>query len=265
MSIDVRTVALFVPPHLAKFKLKLFERIGSKIQALGGYMVRDFPTLESLPASITPIVGCTPELRPMLNRRQANGEPWIYWDRGYCRRVFATWLPPGADGGYYRWHLGAFQMTRVRDVPDDRWAGLDQPLAPWRPGGRHILVAEPSPTYQRFHQIDGWTERVTAELKRYTDRPLRYRTKESKVPLGEDITDCHALVSHGSNAAVEAAIMGCPVFVDKSSAAALVGLTDLAQIEHPIFPDRVAWARSLAYCQFNEAELVDGTLWRLME
>jgi hypothetical protein len=29
-------------------------------------------------------------------------------------------------------------------------------------------------------------------------------------------------------------------------------------------PDRTKWLHSLAYCQFNERELVDETLWRLV-
>jgi hypothetical protein len=58
--------------------------------------------------------------------------------------------------------------------------------------------------------------------------------------------------------------MGCPVFVDPGSAAALVGKTDLNEIERPIYPERQAWLNSLAYSQFNEKELVDGTLWKLI-
>jgi hypothetical protein len=72
------------------------------------------------------------------------------------------------------------------------------------------------------------------------------------------------LVTHGSNAAVEAVIMGCPVIVDRSSAAALVGLTDLAEVERPLYPERQPWVNALAYAQFDERELVDGTLWRLI-
>jgi hypothetical protein len=55
------------------------------------------------------------------------------------------------------------------------------------------------------------------------------------------------------------------VFVDRSSAAALVGRCDIGRIEEPIYPDREPWLRSLAYSQFNERELVDGTLWRLLQ
>jgi hypothetical protein len=57
---------------------------------------------------------------------------------------------------------------------------------------------------------------------------------------------------------------GCPVFVDQLSAAALVGQTDFSKIETPVYPERQAWLNSLAYCQFNEKELIDGTLWRMI-
>jgi hypothetical protein len=82
--------------------------------------------------------------------------------------------------------------------------------------------------------------------------------------LQADLEGAHALVTHGSIAAVEAVILGCPVFVHPDSAAALVGRTDLKMIEHPLMPDRTKWLHSLAYSQFNERELVDGTLWSLM-
>jgi hypothetical protein len=64
---------------------------------------------------------------------------------------------------------------------------------------------------------------------------------------------------------VEAVVMGCPVFVDPISAAALVGKTDFSEVESPVYPDRERWLHSLAYNQFNETELVDGTLWKLLQ
>lgn len=264
-----RDVAFFVPGHLKAFKLDLFNRIGRTIQAAGGAVVRgDFDLLaRKADKGRIPIVGCTPELRPHIDRWRAEGRPWIYWDRGYCRRVFATDLPVGSNGGYYRWHVEAFQMREVRDVPADRWKAADTPMRPWSGPGRHIVVAEPSATYQRFHGIEGWTERTIARLKQLTDRPIVTRDKEMQRgarKLRQDLAGAHCLVTHGSNAAVEAAILGCPVFVDPCSAAAHVGLTDLNEIERPVRPDREAWVRSLAYSQFNERELVDGTLWKML-
>lgn len=265
LAVNPKNVCLFIPPGLARFKLNLFERIGKKI----GQVVRwDYEALRRLPRHVLPVVGCTPELRPLITEWQSSGRLWCYWDRGYMRRVFATDLPVGTDGGYYRWHLGSFQMREIRKVPEDRWREMGIKAWDWSRDGKQIVVAEPTPTYARFHGIEGWTERTVARLRSLTDRPIVLRDKEMQRfgrKLHEDLRGAHALVAHGSNAAVEAVVMGCPVFVDPSSAAALVGLTDLDKIDHPTYPNRTDWLKSLCYSQFNERELVDGTLWRLLQ
>lgn len=273
--IDPAKVCLFIPPGLSRFKFDLFKRIGRHIKGLGGRRIDgDYAALSGLPDEIIPIVGSSPELRPIIEGWIARGRTRIQWDRGYARRVFATWLPRGANGGYYRWHVNAYQMRRIRDVPGDRWKALlpgnltdirKLKVLPWQRPGRHIVVAEPSAVYAASHGIDGWTERTVARLRELTKRKIILREKTCARPLQDDIRDAHCLVTHGSVTAVEAVICGCPVFVDGSSAASLVGLTDLTAIETPIYPDREAWLHSLAYCQYNEAELVNGTLWRLIE
>lgn len=266
--VDPAKVAFFCPRELKDFKQKLFDRVARHIESAGGIVIRgDHAALDRLPDDITPIVGCSVELSAMVYRWRSTNREFIYWDRGAARRVFATDLPPGENGGYYRWIRNAFQMYSILDVSGDRWKTLRTDLWPWAKQGRHIVVAKPSPTYERFHGIEGWTERTVAALKAVTGRPLVLRDKEMQRfgrKLHEDLRGAHCLVTHGSNAAVEAVIMGCPVFVHPDSAAALVGLTDLGQIESPIYPGRERWVHSLAYSQFNEAELVDGTLWRLI-
>jgi len=263
--IDPRSVALFIPDNLKKFKLKLFERIGDHIRQRGGQVVyHDGSKLDELPADIIPIIGCHPMVRPQIDRWIQSGRPFIYWDRGYCRRIFATWLPRGENGGYYRWHLNSFQMRKIREVPKDRWLEMRTDVAPWSMNGRHILIAAPSLTYSDFHGTYDWTEKTVQQLHQLTDRPIRIREKLSPVALATDLRGAHCLVTHQSNAAAEAVILGCPVFVDDGSAAALVGQTDLTKIETPIYPERKPWLWSLAYSQFNEDELVNGTLWRLL-
>lgn len=265
MSVDPSRVCLFIPAGLKKFKLDLFERIGRHIVVKGGRVVRhDVERLLELPADVIPIVGCQPESTPLLADWRASRRTFGYWDRGYCRRVFATWLPRGENGGYYRWHLNNYQMQAIRDVPDDRWKRLNTEVKPWRKGGRHIVIAAPTRTYARFHRCESWLADTLDLVSRHTERQLVIRDKESKRPLQADLDGAHALITHGSIAAVEAAILGTPVFVHPDSAARLVGLTDITKIEAPVYPDRMPWVHALAYSQFNEAELIDGTLWRLM-
>jgi hypothetical protein len=259
--IDPKKVCLYIPDGLSAFKRNLFERIGRNV---GGVSRGDVKMLRALPSDWTPLVGCSPELTETIAEWRKAGRQWVYWDRGYARRIFATWLPRGEDGGYYRFHIGSFQLRKIRDVAGDRWASMKTEVAPWRQSGKHIVIAAPTRTYAKFHKTESWIADTIDALARVTDRQLVIRDKESKRSLQEDLVGAHALVSHGSIAAVESAILGCPVFVHPDSAAALVGQTDLKKIEMPIYPDRQRWLNSLAYSQFNEKELVDGTLWRLI-
>lgn len=267
--IDPAKVCLWVPEGLKKFKLDLFNRIAAKIEAKGGKVVRhDERQLLALPDSIIPIIGCHPPLRGRIMQWKARNRPFIYWDRGYAARWFATCLPqpPSMEQSYYRWHVNAFQMEHIRDVPDDRWKRLKTEVQPWKKGGRHIVIAAPTETYSSLHGCENWIAQTVTALAKVTDRQLVIRDKEHyrRRPIQMDLQGAHCLVTHGSNAGNEAVILGCPVFVDKTCAAALVGQTDLNLIEKPVYPDRQPWLNSLAYSQFDERELVDGTLWKLI-
>jgi hypothetical protein len=264
--VDPKQVCLFIPGNLRKFKLNLFERVGKHIEQLGGSVIRggDVGALERLSDDIIPIVGCMPELTGLIDKWKAAGRNRIQWDRGYARRVFATYLPKGENGGFYRWHLNSFQLRAVRECPPDRWNALKVPVAPWQRGGRQVVVLAPTPTYQKFHGIETWLEATLRELATLTDRQIVVRFKDSKRPLQADLAGAHCAIANGSIAGVEAVICGCPIIDNHESAAALVGLTDIKKIEHPVFPDRQPWLNALAYSQYSETELVDGTLWRLI-
>lgn len=270
--LDPKRVALFIPPEIIaqnKFKIKVFEAVGSKL----GRVVRGkYDVMDKLPRDVIPIIGCTPWFRPVVAKWKAEKRDFIYWDRGYLRRVFATWLPkaPSRELSYYRWHLNSFQMENIDfDVPDDRWKALNiaSELTPWKKSGKRIVVINVGPDYWNLHSELDWCEKTAQQLRQYTDRPIFIRDKESKVPLREELKDAHALVSHGSVAAVEAVVMGCPVFVAPGSAAQTMGCTDFSKIETPVYPEyelRQKWLHSLAYNQWNEHEMQDGTLWRML-
>jgi hypothetical protein len=270
-GINPREVAFFIPPNLNKTfsaKVKLFQRVANHIEALGGKVIRgDYAAVSRLPDDVIPIVGCTPQFRDTIAAWRQRGRTWIYWDRGYFRRgYYLTWLPKGSDGGYYRWHINRPQMGEIYAVADDRWKALrlDDQIKPWNKNGRNIIVADTLPDYWNLFSYPNWTADTVQVLKSLTDRPIVVRAKESKTPLYDELRNAHCLVTHGSIAAVEAVVMGCPVFVDPMCAAALVGQTDLGNIETPVYPQRQPWLNSLAYCQFNEQELIDGTLWKLI-
>ncbi len=264
---DPARTALFIPSNLARFKLALFERIGADIKKRGGRVIRgDVAELTALPNEIIPIVGCMPELTSLILKWKAEKRSRLQWDRGYVRRVFATWLPRAAslESSFYRWHVDNFQLREIRPFPSDRWDRLNIAVTPWQKGGRHIVVAAPTPTYQKFHAIEGWFENTLRQLGALTDRQIVVRFKDSKRPLQEDLKGAHCVVANGTIAAVEAAILGCPVFDNRESAAALVGLTDIKKIENPIYPDRQPWLNALAYSQYDETEMANGAMWKMI-
>ena len=267
MKVNPDKVALFIPPGLKKFKLDLFERIGRKV---GKVIRHDYALLDKVPDDVIPITGCSAPLEPYYKKWIASKRTFIYWDRGYLRRVFATWLPRGERGGYYRWTINAFQMTDIWDMPNDRWRALNlaDQVKPRSKGGDKIVIADTLPDYWLVRGLPvDWSHKMAEKLRAQTSRPIVVRHKESKTPLADELADAHCLVAHGSIAAVEAVVMGCPVFVDRESAASMVGRIGFDDIENTYFPDdeeRQAWLNSLAYCQYNEDELVDGTLWRLI-
>lgn len=267
--IDPAKVALFIPNNLKRFKLALFERIGQRIREKGGRVVKhNAEELRNLPADVIPIVGCQPETTQLIAEWRTSKRTWCYWDRGYWRRWFATSTPKPAsiEESYYRFHLNGFQMQSIGNVPDDRWRALKLNPRPWVKAGRHIVIAAPPKPYVKFHRIEGWLEETLDAIARITDRQLVIRHKEQVLtrPLTHDLDGAHCLVTHGSIAAVESVYYGCPVFVHPDSAAALMGRTDIKQIEKPVYPERDAWFRALAYSQWNEHELVNGALWRML-
>jgi len=264
--IDASKVCLFIPAGLQKFKLDLFNRIAGHIEKKGGRVARnDVNILLRLPSDIIPVVGCQPESTPLIAKWRATKRTFIYWDRGYWDRVFATWLRRGINGGMYRWHINSFQLQKIKEFPADRLEARKPEIGEWKRNGKHIVIARPSTTYMKFHLIENWLDKTVYDLSKITTRQLVVRDKESKRDLKDDLLGAHALVTHGSNTAVESVILGTPVFVHPDSAAALVGKTNLQEIENPIYPDRQAWLRALSYSQFDENELVNGTLWKLIE
>lgn len=265
--IDPAKVCFFIPAGLKKFKLDLFERVARVIQGAGGRIVRHDPApMANLTADVVPVVGCHPELTDLILSWRKAGRPWVYWDRGYFRRWFATDTPKPAriEDSYYRFHINGFQLRKVAPVSDERWNALSLQPRPWAKNGGHIVIAAPPKAYVKFHRIDGWLEETLDTLARITKRQLVIRHKEQVLtrPLRDDLDGAHCLVTHGSIAAVEAVYYGCPAFVHPDSAASLVGRTDLKQIETPVYPERQAWLNALAASQFNEHELTDGSLWR---
>jgi hypothetical protein len=195
----------------------------------------------------------------ILARAQAQGLYFFYIDHSYFDR---------GHGNSYRITRNRYEAGAIRDCPADRVAALNVEVQPWRKSGRDIIVCPPTDFFAAAHDCAGWLDSTLARLREVTDRPVHIRTKpkpgESAVPLAQALQSAHALVTHSSNVAIEAACLGTPVFVADASAAAPVGCTDLGQIEQPVYGDREPWLAHLAYNQFTLEEISDGRAWRML-
>jgi hypothetical protein len=149
----------------------------------------------------------------------------------------------------------------------ERALSLGVEIKPWQRDGRHILVCLQGFKFGRPWGIDikRWNWSGVKRIKGCTDRPIVVRPKplyrKSSVPLETDMEGAWCVVTHSSTAAVKAVLAGVPVFCEPTCAAAVVGCTDLSQIENPVRPDREAWVAELAWRQFSRSEMQSGMAW----
>lgn len=187
--------------------------------------------------------------------------PFWFIDNGY-------WHPDcGTGRGYYRLTYRGMTPVELKEPNVKRAAHTGVVMKPWRKVGRHVVIAMPGVKSGKPFGLDlaEWCKTIEVRVRTHTDRPVVIRTKESPKPLAEDLRNAWALVTHSSNAAVEAAVAGIPVFVEPTSAAAPIGNLDLGAMEFPHTPDgREHWWASLLSQQFSLAEMRDGTAYRYL-
>ena len=207
-----------------------------------------------------PVVwGVLRESDRILAQAKAQSLYFFYIDHAYFNR---------GHGKAYRITRNRYEAGPIRDCPPDRLSRLRLNIAPWRKSGRNIIVCPPTEYFMYAHGCLDWLETTLKKLRSVTDRPIIIREKpkpgEKIVPLPQALESAHAVVTHSSNVAIEAACLGTPVFVAPASAAAPIGRTDVAEIEEPNYPDREPWLAHLAYNQFSFDEIRDGVAWRTL-
>ncbi len=198
----------------------------------------------------------SPSKWPILRQARAEGRDWFYGDHGYFRR-----------GEYFRITKNAYQHDGSGTYRPDRFRMLHRrPLMPtWRRDGSHVLVCPNSDIYMGLHGINGaeWLKSVLKTLSEHTDRPIRVRWKHTSPQIRYDVAGAWAVVVFSSASALDALIGGVPVFVLAPFAAGYrMGLSDLTQIEKPIYPaDREQFLWNLAHQQWTYAEIMRGQAW----
>lgn len=189
---------------------------------------------------------------------------WIFTDMPYWNR----WMGNNRETCYWRVIPNALHINYCRDFPSDRLKNFQLPIREWKTKGDYILVCPSSYMLENYYNEQKWTERTVAELKTYTDRPVKIRRKPrnivtsgpraATIPFEEDCANAYAVVTLASLAGIEAALLGTPVFCHPASACAPIASTNISEIEAPSRPDRTKWLNTLSYYQYTEEEITQG-------
>jgi len=199
---------------------------------------------------------------------QAAGRDFYYIDTGYFGN--------GKKKTFHRITKNDVQwFGDIVERPGDRFEKTGVQIKKMR-RGTNILIAPPSQKLLNNYDIvlEEWLANVQAEIKQYSDRPVVIRTKQNRSTRVNDDTmemaldrDVHCLVTFSSIAAGEALLYGKPAITLGPNAAAPLCSQSISAIENlkiPTLDEVQAWARHLAYCQFTEVEMRDGTAWRIL-
>lgn len=215
----------------------------------------------------------------LIKRCWQNGRRFRYMDTGY----FGNRPHPRYNRrGWKVWHRlidNDLQQRSLVQCPGDRWQYLDIDRQPWRSGRSIVIVApDEKPCAAYGIKLNDWIQDIETQLVKHTDRPivLRHRRRDiikqnrsNDDSFARAIADAHAVITFNSNAAVECVISGVPVFITHDvSAAGPVANRDLANIENPWLADQdlvMAWLHGLAYSQFHNHELEDGSAMRILD
>lgn len=212
----------------------------------------------------------------LFDLTRAAGAVPIMLDKGYIR----SRRPDARVWEYWRVSVGAHHPTgttlMANKYPHDRIEALGIEPRPWRTRGYSIVIAGSSAKYHDFYGLappDQYYPRLAEALREFTDKQLIYRPKPSyrearpiKRALFSDgnetitqvLQGAFALVTHGSNACFEAAVLGIPSIVLGDGIAAPISSTHLIDVREPKLGKRDQWMANLAYHQWTEAEMTSG-------
>jgi hypothetical protein len=157
---------------------------------------------------------------------------------------------------------------QAKNFPTDRLSLFPKAPKGWRRKGSTILVIEGSPMHYRMRgtTLEEWREHITQEIRKYSDREIEFRPKNSdrktRVSVYETLRetkDYYCVVSDSSAAAVEAIWTGTPVITLERHITNSVSRNKLADIDNLFRSDIEHWLTMLSYSQYTFDELCNGT------
>lgn len=246
---------------------KTYHIMAAFARGCGGKVIHDETLRDDGIAIIWGQIYCSNRL---MKECEAKGIPFFQIDNGYFHAANGNEM-----SGYYRVTLNKLAKNWIDKRAGDRFREHGIEIRPWKAQPSYdrglVVLAVPGRNFGVYLglSMDKWAVDIKGQILSCTNRKVLVRDK-TKIPPLVDVLDSsngYAVVTHSSNAAVEAVIAGYPVFCHELCAAAPVGNgLDFANINNPERPDnREEWANSLAYSQFTLNEMESGLAWSILK
>jgi len=230
---------------------------------------------------IAMIISVKGKSKRCMNDHLACGKHIIYVDKGYvrCKEQGAHKTMPQL----WRFSVDAFQPMayfQKKSRPSDRWDALGISMRPRYTEGEYILFAGKSQKYcdwWRLGDANKFAAKIIARIRKCTKKPIIYRPKPSfknatpiegtifsgpNKKIYAELDRVHCLVTHGSNASLDAIFFGIPAISLGECIANPVANAELINLKKELFfpseSERLQWAYDLAYCQWTLEELKNG-------
>ena len=213
-------------------------------------------------------------------------EEWWFVDVGYLTEQITRYPSPKIndyDKTYFRIVKGELHTVRGKVGSGKRLKklesqGIDVKFKGWYTGKtEHILIAPSSETVTRCtNQMSQqeWTNLAIQEIKKFTDRPIKFRNKPRpnnewwNKDIKEDLKNCHCLVTNLSLAAIDAVLNKVPIITHNFNICSPVSGRDLSKIEKPLKPGHKTineWLKFVAENQFTISEIANGTAYKTLQ
>lgn len=218
------------------------------------------------------------------------GKTVIYIDKGYTRIKSED---PALSVKYWRISINAAQPLEYFQKikrPKDRWKKTGFKVFPRQEKtGNRIIFAGSSQKYCTFNRLGDATQYAKTVIKRASksikdnDFEYIYRPKpswkeaveiegstfsQSRCGIDVELRKAHVLITHGSNAAMDAIRYGVPTLVLGDAIVKPIAMTEYSQLRKPTFPtdeERFQLFYDLAYCQWTVEEFESGEAWETIE
>lgn len=222
-------------------------------------------------------------LRRIFQQYREAGLTAVYIDLGWWMRKEPTFY-----SGYHKFAINSRHPTAYFQKVKhhrDRFDVFGLGVQPRDRLGDAILLAgmgDKAATVEGF-VVEEWERKAIARIREFTDREIIYRPKPSwksaapiegttfshpDQPLDEVLVRARAVVTHHSNVAVDAQVIGIPTYSEDGVASVReIGVPLLERIETwgvaPV-AERRQWLRDIAYQQWNVEEMTQGLPWRYL-